>query len=127
MIFVQLYKSDFMDHFTLISWGLYFSVAGLLFIASWRLMRWLFWGIKITLLLTQAALLLTPAPLVESGWAPAFIVILLDYAMGLHDPLRLTEQLLLLAGAMLGAWLLAGLMIWSRRRQQPKQAVPKNE
>lgn len=113
-----------MESLVLGSWLLY-ALAGLvLIVASWKCLFWLPLTLKLGLIFSQLVLLVMPARVVEQDYAPAFIVLLLDGLMGVSDPTRQAEQILMLGGGIIVAWVLAWLLGWWVKKTTAQRATP---
>jgi hypothetical protein len=102
-----------MDSLILLSWLAYFCCSLLLLLASWKLLFWLPFSLRAGVFLSQLAVLLMPARVDETAWAPAFIVLALDM-LAVMPPDVLIGKALPLMLALVMAWPLALLWSWSR-------------
>lgn len=105
-----------MDNLIILSWLAYFISAVLLVLASWKLLFWLPFTLRIGVLLSQLAILLVPAAVNDTAKAPAFIVLVLDLLSRLPKEQVIAKAAPLIA-ALVMAWPLAILLGWLRARQ----------
>ncbi len=109
-----------MDSLILLSWLAYWVCGLLLLLATWKLLRPLPFSLKVSIFLSQLALLLVPASVSDSALAPAFIVIILEILTGEETAVWL-EKALPLVLAVIAAWPLGFLLGWIRNKWQAKQ------
>ena len=105
-----------MDSFLIFSWFAYGLCSLLLMLATWKLLAWLPFSVRCSLVLSQLAILMIPAPVHETALAPAFIVVVLDVLSGFEMTLWLPKALPLLL-ALIAAWPLGFAWGWIRQRQ----------
>lgn len=119
-----------MDSLILLSWAAYALSAALLLLASWKLMRWLPFTLKVGISLSQLVILAIPASVNDSASAPVFIVLVLDVLTRAPTAAMMDKALPLLL-ALVPVWPLAFALGWLRSRlQQPDkrtEASPENE
>lgn len=119
-----------MDSLILLSWAAYALSTTLLLLASWKLMCWLPFTLKVGISLSQLVILVIPASVNDSALAPVFIVLVLDLLTGLSTS-ALMEKALPLLLALLLVWPVAFVLGWSRLRlaqqNKPIEAPPEKQ
>lgn len=119
-----------MDSLILLSWAAYALSAVLLLLASWKLMRWLPFTLKVGISLSQLAILAIPAAVSESAVAPIFIVLVLDMLTRVPSAIIIDKAWPLLVALVL-VWPLAFALGWGKKRLQqknkPTETSPENE
>jgi len=109
-----------MDSILLLSWLAYLVCALLLLFASWKLLGWLPFSLKSSIFLSQLAVLLIPAQVMNGAMAPAFIVVILDILSGVPTA-EWIESALPLFLALIAAWPLGFAWAWVVRKREDKQ------
>ncbi|GLR62900.1 hypothetical protein [Marinospirillum insulare] len=104
-----------MDNLIVLSWLAYFISCAFLLLASWKLMFWLPFTLKVGVVLSQLAILLVPTAINETAKAPAFIVLVIDLLSRLPLSEALTKAAPLIAALVL-VWPIALLWGWLRGR-----------
>lgn len=104
-----------MDNLIVLSWLAYFISAFLLVLASWKLLFWLPFTLRMGVHLSQLAILLVPTAVDDTAKAPAFIVLVIDLLSRL--PLsEALEKAAPLVAALVLAWPVALILGWLRSR-----------
>jgi len=109
-----------MDSLVLLSWLAYLLCGFLLLLASWKLLYWLPFSLKCSIFLSQLAILVIPAPVIETALAPAFIVVVLDILSGVPVSVWM-EKALPLFLALIAAWPLGFAWGWVKRMREERQ------
>lgn len=105
-----------MDNLIALSWLAYFLSSVFLVLASWKLLFWLPFTLKLGISLSQMAILLIPADINEAAMAPAFIVLVVELLS--HLPLNeVLAKIAPLVAALIAVWPLAFLLGWLRAQQ----------
>lgn len=104
-----------MDNLIVLSWLAYFISAFLLVLASWKLLFWLPFTLRMGVLLSQLAILLVPTAVDDTAKAPAFIVLVIDLLSRLPLSEALEKAAPLVAVLVL-AWPVALILGWLRSR-----------
>jgi len=104
-----------MDNLIVLSWLAYFISSAFLVLASWKLLFWLPFTLKVGVLLSQLAILLVPAAANDTAKAPAFIVLVIDLLSRLPLSEALTKAAPLVAALVL-VWPVALVWGWLRAR-----------
>lgn len=119
-----------MDNLITLSWLAYGVSSFCLVLASWKLLFWLPFTLKIGVMLSQLAILLIPADINETAFAPAFIVLVIDLLSHLAVDELIAKMAPLFATLIL-VWPLAFIFGWLRARQlnliAQKEAVNKED
>ncbi|HKM14392.1 MAG TPA: hypothetical protein VJY63_00510 [Marinospirillum sp.] len=118
-----------MDNLITLSWLAYCVSSFFFMLASWKLLFWLPFTLKVGVFLSQLAILLIPADVNEAAVAPAFIVLVID----LLSHLAIDEVIVKIAplfATLVLVWPLAFILGWLRARQLnlavQKEAVNKD-
>lgn len=106
-----------MESLVLLSWFAYLLCGFLLLLASWKLLYWLPFGVKSSIFLSQLAILLIPAPVVDAALAPAFIVVVLDMLSGVPSGVWIEKALPLII-ALVAAWPLGLAWGWIKNKRE---------
>lgn len=118
-----------MDNLITLSWLAYCVSSFCLVLASWKLLFWLPFTLKVGVFLSQLAILLIPADINEVAVAPAFIVLVIDVLSHLAIDEVIAKIAPLFATLVL-VWPLAFILGWLRARQlnlaAQKEAVNKD-
>ena len=109
-----------MDSLVLLSWLAYLLCGFLLLLASWKLLYWLPFSLKCSIFLSQLAILVIPAPVIETALAPAFIVVVLDILSGVPFSVWM-EKALPLFLALIAAWPLGFAWGWVKRMREERE------
>lgn len=104
-----------MDNLIVLSWLAYYISSALLVLASWKLLFWLPFTLRVVVLLSQLAILLIPAAINETAKAPAFIILVIDLLSRLPPEQVITKAAPLVA-ALVAAWPVAFITGWLRAR-----------
>ncbi len=104
-----------MDNLIVLSWLAYFISSAFLMLASWKLLFWLPFTLKVGVLLSQLAILLVPTAVDATAKAPAFIVLVIDLLSRLPLSEALTKAAPLVAALVL-VWPVALVWGWLRAR-----------
>lgn len=105
-----------MDNLIVLSWLAYFVSSAFLILASWKLLFWLPFTLKVGVLLSQLAILLVPGTVNDTAHAPAFIVLVIDLLSRLPLSEALVKAAPLIAAIVL-AWPLALILGWLKTKR----------
>lgn len=118
-----------MDNLITLSWLAYLMSSFFLVLASWKLLFWLPFTMRVGVLLSQLAILFIPADINETAVAPVFIVLVID----LLSHLAIEEVIVKIAplvATLVLVWPLAFILGWLRARHlslaAQKEAVNKD-
>lgn len=105
-----------MDNLITLSWLAYLISSACLVLASWKLLFWLPFTLKLGVVLSQLAILFIPADSNSTALAPAFIVLVIDLLS--HLPVNeLLAKVAPLVATLILVWPLAIIFGWLNARQ----------
>lgn len=118
-----------MDNLITLSWLAYCISSFFLVLASWKLLFWLPFTLRVGVLLSQLAILLIPADINETAVAPVFIVLVIDLLSHLAID-EVIAKIAPLVATLVLVWPLAFILGWLRARHlslvAQKEAVDKD-